>query len=130
MIGQFTSSRLPDVEKFYLGDRHRMRGYNFAEFEASAGATGTFELSRHFSFGGANLFGVTPYAFVDAGVVRLRDQIGVGKIDRGLVSVGFGAKASAFNRVALNSWLAFPLSRGASGKTPSPAAYVSLTTFW
>lgn len=130
VIGQFTSSRLPDVEKFYLGDRHRMRGYNFAEFEASAGATGTFELSRHFSFGGANLFGVTPYAFVDAGVVRLRDQIGVGKIDRGLVSVGFGAKASAFNRVALNSWLAFPLSRGASGKTPSPAAYVSLTTFW
>ena len=130
VIGQFTSSRLPEVEKFYLGDRHRMRGYNFAEFEASAGATGTFELSRHFGFGGSSLVGMTPYTFVDVGVVRLRDQIGIGKIDRGLVSVGFGAKASAFNRVALNSWLAFPLSRNAAGKTPAPAAYVSLSTYW
>ena len=107
-----------------------MRGYNFAEFEASAGATGTFELSRHFGFGGSSLVGMTPYAFVDVGVVRLRDQIGIGKIDRGLVSVGFGAKASAFNRVALNSWLAFPLSRNAAGKTPAPAAFVSLSTYW
>jgi hemolysin activation/secretion protein len=127
---QFTGARLPSVETFFLGDRNRLRGYRFAEFEGDSGVTATAELSQHINVGQAGIRAVRPYAFVDAGMIRSRSIANGRRDDHVLYSAGGGLRFDFTAPVTLQGWIGAPLSRGASGKVQPPAAYVSLSTYW
>jgi len=129
VIGQATSSRVPEVEKFHLGDRERMRGYGFAEFEGGTGVTGTFELTKYIPTGLETITGVTPYAFFDTGYIHDRSLI-AGKNDHLLSSLGAGMRLFVGSHVSVNGWLAMPLNRDSANRRPSPAGYLRVSAFW
>jgi hypothetical protein len=73
-MGQFTNSALPATEKFYLGDRDRMRGYHIATTLGDTGVAGTVELSRYIGIEKGILEAISPSAFLDAGWAKATDD--------------------------------------------------------
>ena len=69
-MGQLTSAALPATEKFYLGDRDRMRGYNIGTILGDSGFAGTVELSRYIAIEEQTIKAVSPAVFFDAGIVQ------------------------------------------------------------
>ena len=129
-MGQFTNSALPATEKFYLGDRDRMRGYNMATTLGDTGVAGTVELSRHVSIEKAIIEAISPSVFLDAGMAKTTDDATNRGPGRNLASVGIATRVFLRDNLTLNGWLALPLSEDGSGSRMSPAGYVRLTKVW
>jgi hemolysin activation/secretion protein len=127
---QLTGSRLPSVETFYLGDRNRLRGYRFAEFEGESGITATAEFSQHINIGQAGIRSVRPFAFLDAGMIKSRSFATNQRDDHVLYSLGGGMRVDLAAPISVQGWVGAPLSRGASGKVAPPAVYLSISTYW
>ncbi|MGL4239474.1 MAG: ShlB/FhaC/HecB family hemolysin secretion/activation protein [Beijerinckiaceae bacterium] len=127
--GQWAPVRVPAVETFHLGDRYRMRGYRFAEFEGRSGVSGTVELSQDIDVGGGFFRTLRPYVFLDGGAIRTTTAAGA-RDEKVLYSLGTGVRADLAAQMSVNAWVGAPVSRGASGKRAGPVAYLSLSTYW
>ncbi len=128
--GQFTSSRLPAVEEFYLGDRQSMRGYRFDEAEGDFGVTGKIELGLAVDVGADWVNHLEPFVFLDIGTA--------GNIDRGsdesgqvsLASAGLGWTSTMASSYFVNGWVGMPLVDGSVTERNSPAFYLSVGRTW
>jgi hemolysin activation/secretion protein len=129
-MGQFTNSALPATEKFYLGDRDRMRGYHIATTLGDTGVAGTVELSRYIGIEKGILEAISPSAFLDAGWAKATDDATNRGPGRSLASVGVATRVFLRDNLALNGWLALPLSEDGSGSRMNPAGYLRLTKVW
>jgi hemolysin activation/secretion protein len=127
--GQFSTSHLPSVEDFYLGDKEAVRGYAFAEGLGDMGAAATIEFSHHFSLGEGWVYSLTPFAFVDMGVVEATDDT-VGLGPKTLASVGLGTQATFAENISLSGWVGVPLKDGRLTDQYSPGAYLRLSKAW
>ncbi|GAB4514813.1 MAG: hypothetical protein Tsb0019_13090 [Roseibium sp.] len=128
--GQVTSSRLPAVEEFYLGDRYSMRGYRFDEAEGDLGITGKFELALPLQTGAEWINHLEPFVFLDAGAVGNLDQ-GAHETDSiTLVSAGLGWSSTFARDYFVNGWFGVPLTDGTVTERHSPAFYLSLGRTW
>lgn len=138
--GQIASGTLPETERFYLGDRERLRGYTVATVTGDTGALTTLDLSRYLNVGSRFVQAVVPSIFFDAGVVyRGRDYSVVPKQGRAgrigasslvLASAGVAARIFLADGFVLSGWVGMPLVDDGRGATHSPGAYVRLTKAW
>lgn len=129
-MGQFTNSALPATEKFYLGDRDRMRGYHIATALGDTGVAGTIELARYIGIEKGILEAISPSAFLDAGRARTTDDATNRGPGRNLASVGVATRVFLRDNLTLNGWIALPLSEDGNGSRMDPAGYVRLTKVW
>ncbi|WP_198374385.1 ShlB/FhaC/HecB family hemolysin secretion/activation protein [Neoroseomonas rubea] len=138
---QATSSSLPETERFYLGDRDRMRGYNIATLTGDSGAMGSVELSRYFAVEGSLLQAIMPSVFFDAGIVQRNNDLPVmpsgnaasqrvGYSSKVLASTGVAARLFLAENFVLSGWVGLPLSEDGRDSYLSPAAYIRLTKTW
>lgn len=128
--GQVTTSRLPSVEEFYLGDWEWLRGYSFAETNGDLGFTASLELSRTLSFENRILHHATPFLFLDFGDIRNNDADPFEDENRFLASAGIGSTFSLTKNVSLRGWLGVPLIDGPQVNQFSPSVRFSLTKAW
>lgn len=129
-FAQLSSGSLPLVEKFYIGDRRRLRGYGFAEVDGDSGVSATFEVSRHFAIESMGLQAVTPFVFFDVGFVANNRPAAGARPNWTLASIGAGVDIELANRFSLRSWIGLPLRDGALAKRYSPAVLVGVSKGW
>lgn len=133
---KYASHTLPEVERMFLGDRDRMRGYMIGAATGDSGAIGTVELSRHFPLGTGSLRAVTPSVFLDLGTVRKNSPSPVGTGGRlqeqtvNLASIGVATRVDLAAGFTVSGWIGLPLLDGGTGVKHSPAAYFRLTKAW
>ncbi|MBP0462907.1 ShlB/FhaC/HecB family hemolysin secretion/activation protein [Roseomonas sp. PWR1] len=138
---QFSPYTLPETERFYLGDRDRMRGYEIGDLTGDSGVIGTFELSRHFAVDARYLQAVAPSLFFDIGMIQRNndfpavprlgpDGARVGYSSAVLASTGIAARAFLPDGFVLSGWAALPLSEDGRGSYLSPTFYARLTKTW
>lgn len=127
--GQYTTSHLPSVEDFYLGEKEALRGYAFAEGLGDTGAAATVELSHHFSLGDGWIYSLTPFAFLDVGMVDKTDDA-VELEPKTLASLGLGTQATFAENISLSGWIGVPLKDGRLTGRYSSGAYLRLTKAW
>lgn len=130
IFGQYTTSRLPHAEEFYLGDRTLLRGYGFAEASGDIGFTGTFELDYMIEPQSELVTRITPYAFIDFGHIANNAPAAFEERSRTLASAGIGLTAAFAGDVSLNAYVGVPLLDGARTPRHSPAVYMGLTKSW
>lgn len=130
LVGQMTTSDLPSVESFYLGERDLIRGYHFAEAEGDSGVAGSFELSRLFSPNAHIVKSITPFIFFDAGYARHHSPTLGERRDETLFSTGFGSRASLAAGLFVSGWIANPLTDGPATNRNDPSIFLSLTKSW
>lgn len=129
IAAQATTSDLPAVETFYLGDRYLLRGYDFAEASGDLGIAGSIEVSRLFRLDGP-VQSIAPHLFLDAGHARLvEDQAGRADSET-LASSGVGATVQIADRVLLSGWVAVPLTDGPRTEAGDASLYLSLSYTW
>lgn len=138
---QLTSSSLPETERFYLGDRERMRGYAIGTVTGDTGTIGTIEVNRHIQLDGRVVHAVVPAMFLDMGFVernhdfpvitpRAGTPVNVGNSSRGLMSTGIAARTFLAEGFSLSGWLGVPLQDDGRDVRYKPAGYVRLTKSW
>lgn len=130
IFGQYTTSRLPHAEEFYLGDRTLLRGYSFAEASGDIGVTGTFEIDYTIEPESELVSRVTPYAFIDFGRIVNNAPAIFEERSRTLASTGVGLTAVFANDFSLNTYVGVPLLAGARTPRHSAAIYMGLTKSW
>lgn len=129
-MGQFTNNSLPNVEKYFLGDYSRLRGYGYAEVLGDTGANATVELSQYFHIGHSYLGSISPFIFVDAGWLKQNTQIPGYYNQMTLVSTGVGLQTFSKEKFSVRSWLGVPLMAGYTTPQYSPAFWLQLTQGW
>ena len=129
-MGQLTSAALPATEKFYLGDRDRMRGYNIATALGDSGAAGTIELSRYFSIEGDFFKAASPSVFFDTGIVQSNVAYPTKYSSKTLASTGIATRLFLRDNFNLSGWVALPLVEDDRDSYMKPAAYIRLTKVW
>ncbi len=129
-LGQLTNAALPVTEKFYLGDRDRMRGYNIGTILGDSGFAGTVELSRYFAIEEQTIKAVSPAVFVDAGIVQNNNAFPTRYSSKTLASVGVAARLFLKDNFILSGWIALPLVEDGRDSYMNPAAYIRLTKVW
>lgn len=128
--GQYTDSRLPNVEEFYLGDRYGLRGYAFDEVDGDSGVIGVFEVSHALFPKSESIRRISPYAFVDLGFVSNNQPSSSEVENMTLVSTGVGAEAELSNSLYLNGYVGVPLKDGPLTSAGNPAAYLAISKSW
>lgn len=128
--GQFSNSRLPAVEEFYLGGREDERGYAFAEAQGDSGLSASFEVGRDFFPASATVQRWRPFAFLDAGILRNNSPAPGESAEETLASVGLGVDAAFARDVFLRSHVGVPLTDGPATGAGEPAFYLSITRSW
>ena len=129
-MGQLTNAALPATEKFYLGDRDRMRGYNIATILGDSGFAGTVELSRYISVEEQTIKAITPAIFFDAGVVQNNDAFPTRYSSKTLASTGIATRLFLKDNFVLSGWIALPLVEDGRDSYMNPTAYIRLTKVW
>lgn len=129
-MGQLTSAALPATEKFYLGDRDRMRGYNIATTLGDSGFTGTVELSRYVAIEAQTIKAFSPAVFVDAGIVQTNNAYPMPYSSKTLASTGLAGRLFLRDDFTLSAWVALPLVEDGRDSYMKPAGYVRLTKVW
>ena len=128
--GQYTDSRLPSLEQFYLGDRYSLRGYSFSEYAGDVGFTGSVELTKAFLIDNPVLLSVMPFGFFDVGFIE-NNQPGPFEIrDKTLASTGAGLEASFAGNLSVRGYVGVPLVAGRTTKKQSYSVYLSLSKAW
>ncbi len=128
--GQFTGSRLPPVEEFYLGGREDERGYAFAEAQGDSGLSASVEIGRDFFPDQSAVQRLRPFAFLDAGVIANNDPTATELGDATLASIGLGVDAEFASNVFLRSHVGVPVTDGPVTNAGDPAFYLSVTKSW
>lgn len=128
--GQFTGSRLPPVEEFYLGGREDERGYAFAEAQGDSGLSASVEIGRDFFPDQSAVQRLRPFAFLDAGVIANNDPTATELGDATLASIGLGVDAEFASSVFLRSHVGVPVTDGPVTNAGDPAFYLSVTKSW
>ena len=129
-MGQFTNNSLPNVEKYFLGDYSRLRGYGYAEVLGDTGVNGTIELSQYFHVGRDYLGSFSPFIFFDAGWLKQNMQIPGYYNQMTLLSTGVGVQTFSKEKFSVRSWVGVPLKAGYSTPQYSPAFWLQLTQGW
>ena len=127
---QVTTSSLPTTEKYFLGDRSRLRGYGYAELIGDSGIAATAEISQFYHVGAKYLDSVAPFAFVDAGWLKQNTPIPGMLNETPLASVGLGVQTRSQENFSVRAWVGLPLIAGYSTPAFSPAVWVQLTQAW
>ncbi|NGM23511.1 ShlB/FhaC/HecB family hemolysin secretion/activation protein [Roseomonas stagni] len=137
---QWSPATLPETERFYLGDRERLRGYLAGTLTGDSGAIGTIDASRQIALDGPVARALVPSVFLDAGVVaRNRDfdvvparraTSPIGDSSKALASTGIGLRAYMAEGFVLSGWVALPLVDDGRDTRYGPAAYLRLTKSW
>lgn len=129
-FAQLSSGSLPLVEKFYIGDRRRLRGYGFAEVDGDSGISATFEFSRQFAIESGIIQAVSPLVFFDVGFAANNRPAAGTRANWTLASIGAGVDVEFSDRFSLRSWVGLPLRDGALAKRYSPAVLIGFSKGW
>ncbi|MEY3671531.1 MAG: hypothetical protein RI904_1188 [Pseudomonadota bacterium] len=127
---QVTTSSLPTTEKYFLGDRTRLRGYGYAELIGDSGVAATAEISQFYHVGARYLDSVAPFAFFDAGWLKQNTPIPGMLNETPLASVGIGVQTRSQENFSIRAWVGLPLIAGYSTPAYSPAVWIQLTQAW
>ena len=129
-VAQGTTSDLPDVETFYLGERDMLRGYRFAEAEGDAGVGASIEASRLFRTGWEAFPIATPSVFLDAGYIGFIESEPGRDRDEALASAGLGVTARFGRAGSLGAWVATPVVDGPETEAGEISAYLTISYGW
>lgn len=127
--GQYSTSRLPTVEEFYLGEREALRGYSFAEVVGDYGLNSTLEVSHQFAGPAASIDFVTPFVFLDAGYADVTEDA-FGNETSTLASAGIGSDLQFTFGMHVRGYMGVPLKDGPFTDRGSPGFYLSVTQVW
>lgn len=127
---QITTSSVPTTEKYFLGDRTRLRGYGYAELIGDSGIAATAEISQFYQVGAKYLDSVAPFAFFDAGWLKQNTPIPGMLNETPLASVGIGVQTRSQENFSIRAWVGLPLIAGYSTPAFSPAVWVQFTQAW
>lgn len=129
---QYTSNSLPTVEKYFLGDRTRLRGYGLAEVIGDTGYAATAEVAKYFHVGWNYLDSISPFGFFDFGAVKQNVAVQGGFVNQAnLASFGVGVQTNSKERFAIRGWYGVPLKSIPNGtQAYSPAFWLQLTQSW
>lgn len=127
---QLTTSSVPTTEKYFVGDRSRLRGYGYAELIGDSGVAATAEVSQFFHLGAKYFDSIAPFAFVDAGWIKQNTPV-PGMLNQAtLASVGLGVQTRSQENFSIRAWVGLPLVAGYSTPAYSPAVWVQFTQAW
>lgn len=127
---QVTTSSVPTTEKYFVGDRSRLRGYGYAELIGDSGVAATAEVSQFFHLGAKYFDSIAPFAFVDAGWIKQNKPVPGMLNETPLASVGFGVQTRSQENFSIRAWVGLPLIAGYSTPAYSPAVWVQFTQAW
>lgn len=127
---QITTSSLPTTEKYFLGDRSRLRGYGYAELIGDSGIAATAEISQFYQVGAKYFDSIAPFAFFDAGWIKQNTPIPGMVNETPLASIGLGVQTRSQENFSVRAWVGLPLIAGYSTPAFSPAVWVQLTQAW
>jgi hemolysin activation/secretion protein len=129
---QYTSNSLPTVEKYFLGDRTRLRGYGYAEVIGDSGYAATAEVAQYFHVGWSYLDSVSPFGFFDFGAVKQNTPVQGGFVNQAnLASFGVGLQTNSKEKFAVRGWYGVPMKSIPNGtQAYSPAFWLQLTQSW
>jgi len=129
---QYTSNSLPTVEKYFLGDRTRLRGYGYAEVIGDTGYAATAEIAQYFHLGWNYLDSVSPFGFFDFGAVKQNTAVQGGFVNQAnLASFGVGVQTNSREKFSVRGWYGVPMKSIPNGtQAYSPAFWLQLTQAW
>jgi hemolysin activation/secretion protein len=127
---QITTSSVPTTEKYFLGDRTRLRGYGYAELIGDSGIAATAEISQFYHVGAKYFDSIEPFAFFDAGWLKQNTPIPGMLNETPLASVGLGVQTRSQENFSVRAWVGLPLIAGYTTPAFSPAVWVQLTQAW
>lgn len=127
---QFTTSSVPTTEKYFLGDRTRLRGYGYSELIGDSGIAATAEITQFYSVGIRYFDSISPFAFVDVGWIKQNIPIPGMLNQTPLASVGVGVQTMSKENFSIRSWIGLPLIAGNTTPAFSPAFWLQLTQAW
>lgn len=129
---QYTGNSLPTVEKYFLGDRTRLRGYGFAEVIGDTGYAATAEVAKYFHVGWNYLDSVSPFGFFDFGAVKQNVAVQGGFVNQAnLASFGVGLQTNSREKFSVRGWYGVPMKSIPNGtQAYSPAFWLQLTQSW
>ncbi|QJF50251.1 ShlB/FhaC/HecB family hemolysin secretion/activation protein [Roseobacter ponti] len=128
--GQYTTSRLPGIEEFYLGGIDEERGYTFAEVQGDSGVSAVFQAGRDFFPQSNTVRRYRPFGFVDVGYVDNNDPSAEETDNEFLSSVGLGVDLEFENRFFAQAYVAVPTTSGPETDSGDPAFYLALSKSW
>lgn len=129
---QYTSNSLPTVEKYFLGDRSRLRGYGYAEVIGDTGYAATAEIAQYFHIGWDYMDSVSPFGFFDFGAIKQNVAVQGGFVNQAnLASFGVGLQTNSKEKFAVRGWYGVPMKSIPNGtQAYSPAFWLQLTQSW
>lgn len=129
---QYTSNSLPTVEKYFLGDRTRLRGYGYAEVIGDTGYAATAEIARYYHVGWNYLDSVSPFGFFDFGAVKQNTAVQGNFVNQAnLASFGVGLQTNSREKFSVRGWYGVPIKSIPNGtQAYSPAFWLQLTQAW
>ncbi len=128
--GQWTSTRLPEVERFVLGHAPFLRGYAPAEVEGDRGWSATVELNHSVEIQDKTLLNVVPLAFASIGqtdIIRPRAFEYGGQT---VASVGAGLELYFTRQIRVAGWAAVPLRDGPQSRSGEPVFHIGVVKGW
>lgn len=129
---QYTSNSLPTVEKYFLGDRTRLRGYGYAEVIGDTGYAATAEVAQYFHVGLNYLDSISPFGFFDFGAVKQNIAVQGNFVNQAnLASFGVGVQTNSVEKFSVRGWYGVPMKSIPNGtQAYSPAFWLQLTQAW
>jgi hemolysin activation/secretion protein len=129
---QYTSNSLPTVEKYFLGDRTRLRGYGYAEVIGDTGYAATAEVAQYFHVGWNYLDSISPFGFFDFGAVKQNTAVQGNFVNQAnLASFGVGVQTNSVEKFSVRGWYGVPMKSIPNGtQAYSPAFWLQLTQAW
>lgn len=120
LSGQWAGKNLNSSDKFSLGGSYGVRAYPQGEGSGDEGSILNLELRHRFM---PQLQGVI---FYDYGRIRINhDPFIAGDNTRVIAGAGFGINAQVFNRIRLDSYVAWATQGGAPTSEPGSSAHTS-----
>lgn len=129
---QYSGNSLPTVEKYFLGDRARLRGYGYAEVIGDSGYAATAEIAQYYHIGWSYLDSISPFGFFDIGAVKQNVAVQGGFVNQAnLASFGVGLQTNSAEKFAVRGWYGVPMKNIPNGtQAYSPAFWLQLTQSW
>lgn len=130
---QVGSKDVVGSELFFLGSENFLRGYKPGYFVGESGFAGTFELAHSYDNPIKYINRLTPYVFVDYGMVFNDNQNINGtsrENEQEAYSIGLGTKIYMKNNLSLDTWIAKPLTDDYNNRNINPSSYIQVQYSW
>lgn len=128
--GQWTSTRLPEVERFVLGHAPFLRGYAPAEAEGDRGWSATVEINHSIEIQDKTLLNVVPLAFASVGRTDIIRPRAFEYSNLSVSSVGAGLELHFSRQIRVAGWAAIPLRDGPQSRSGNPAFHIGVVKGW